>query len=193
MFCPAERSPTTSVLSPSLIPLGKSLVIGKMHSIAEAIVNHDSLADTVFKFFVERISLECGSLCRKTQELSPFRKIQLAAFQWTSFKEHLSAKAPLLLSLFSTIISHSDHRNKEKAHSAHYPGICMATAILLKERNREMCGVQSLISTTHTQTNRYIYKLQIQCTCICKNTTGLCTVESYWSEFELYGNTEPHG
>ena len=147
MLYPAKRSPTTSALPPSLIPLVKSLVIGKMHSVAEAIVNHDSLA---FKLYVEKISLECGSLCRKTQELSPFRKIpanQLAAFQWISLKEHLSAKAPLLLSLFSAIVSHSDHRNKKKADSAHYPGICMATTILLKERNREMCGVQSLIST----------------------------------------------
>ena len=162
-------------------------------------MNHDSLADTVFKLYVEKISLECGSLCRKTRELSPFRKIpadQLAAFQWTSFKEHLSAKAPLLLSLFSAIVSHSDHRNKEKAHSAHYPGICMATAILLKERNREMCGVQSLISTvlynSHTDKQVCIQATNT-ITCICRNTTGLCTVESYWSEFELYGNTEPHG
>lgn len=151
MFCPAKRAPTTSALSPSLIPLGKSLAIGKMPSIAEAIVNQESLADMVFKLYVEKMSVECGSLCRKdVNGLSPFRKIpadQLAAFEWISLKEHLSAKAPLLLSLFSAIVSHSDHRNKKKADSAHYAGICMATAILLKERNREMCGVQSLIST----------------------------------------------
>lgn len=167
-------------------------------------MNHDSLADMVFKLYVEKICLECGSLCRKTQEvkgLSPFQKIpanQLAAFQWISLKEHLSAKAPLLFSLFSSIVSHSDHRNKEKADSAHYPGICMATAILLEERNREMCGVQSLISTllynSHTDKQ------------VCVQGTGtytkinikiifsdLCTVESCWSLFELYRNTEPHG
>ena len=153
MSCPAKRTSTTSVLPLSLTHLGKSLVVGKIPSIAEAIAKHDSLAEMVFKLYAERISLECGSLCRKTQEvneLSPFRKIpvdQLAAFQWISLKGHLTAKAPLLLSLFSAIVSHSDHRNKQKADSAHYPGICMATAILLKERNREMCGVQSLIST----------------------------------------------
>jgi hypothetical protein len=100
---------------------------------------------------MDKISLECGSLCSKTHDgLSPFRKIpvdQLATFRQISLKEHLSTKAPLLLSLFSPTVSHSDHRNKEKADSAHYPSICMATAILLKERNREMCGIQSLIST----------------------------------------------
>ena len=75
MSCPAKRTSTTSVLPLSLTHLGKSLVVGKMPSIAEAIAKHDSLAEMVFKLYAERISLECGSLCRKTQEvneLSPF-------------------------------------------------------------------------------------------------------------------------
>ena len=33
-----------------------------------------------------------------------------------------------------------------KKDEQHMPGICMAVATLLKERNREMCGVQSIIS-----------------------------------------------
>ncbi len=33
-----------------------------------------------------------------------------------------------------------------KVGEAHFPGICSAAAILLKERNREMCGLQSLVS-----------------------------------------------
>ena len=49
---------------------------------------HDSLVDMVFKLYMEKISLEYGSLCHKTQEgkgLLPFRRIpadQFAAFQW---------------------------------------------------------------------------------------------------------------
>ena len=131
----------------------KTLVGGHVPSIAEAIVKHDSLAEMLFELYVDKISQECGSLCYRTQELnalSPFRKIpvdQVATFQWVSLIRHLSAKAPHLLSLFSAIVSHSDYRNKKKADSVHHPSICMATAILLKERNKEMCGVQSLIST----------------------------------------------
>ena len=40
----------------------------------------------------------------------------------------------------------NDHRNIIKVGAAHYPGICCAAAILLKERNHEMCGLQSLVS-----------------------------------------------
>ena len=82
------------------------------------------------------------------QTLSPFRKIgvdKLTDFQWKSFTQDLSVKAPIMLRLIS-IVAHSDHHNKKKVGSAHHPGICMAFAILLKERNRELCGVQSLIS-----------------------------------------------
>ena len=54
-------------------------------------------------------------------------------------------KAPTLLRLLSTIVQHNDHRNTSKRGDRHNPGISMAMAVLLKERNREMCGLQSLI------------------------------------------------
>ena len=50
------------------------------------------------------------------------------------------------LNLFTTITSFNDHRNKIKAGDFHLPGICSAVAVLIKERNREMCGLQSVIS-----------------------------------------------
>ena len=77
---------------------------------------------------------------------SPFRKVavdKFPMFQWKSLIEHLLSTAPTLFRLLSTISSHSDHRNKKKVDSAHYPGICMTAAVLLKERNREMCGVDA--------------------------------------------------
>ena len=40
-------------------------------------------------------------------------------------------QAPLLLQF---------HVNKKKGESAHYLSILMAVAVILKERNREMCG-----------------------------------------------------
>jgi len=33
---------------------------------------------------------------------------------------------------------------------AHYPGICITVAVFLKERNWEMCGMQSLISLLYS-------------------------------------------
>ena len=104
----------------------------------------------MFQLYLDRVELECSNLCqRSTDSFSPFRKIpvgKLTDFQWKSFTKDLSVKAPILLRLISSIVAHSDYRNKRKVGSAHDPGICMALAVLLKERNREMCGVQSLVS-----------------------------------------------
>lgn len=121
-----------------------------MPSVAEAIMKHKELADLVLQHFLDKIHSECSTLCQRSSiPHSPFRRITIDkfdTFQWKSCIEHLSLKAPTLLHLLSTIVSHSDHRNAKKVQSAHYPGICMTVAVLLKERNREMCGVQSLIS-----------------------------------------------
>lgn len=43
-------------------------------------------------------------------------------------------------------MSHTDHRNDMKLGEIHQPAICMAVAILLKERNQEMVGLQTCVS-----------------------------------------------
>ena len=58
----------------------------------------------------------------------------------------MERKSPILLRLLKRIVSHSDHRNEQKRADYHNPGICMSTAVLLKERNREIVGVQTHIS-----------------------------------------------
>ena len=55
-------------------------------------------------------------------------------------------KAPILSRITTSIVKHNDHRNGNKKGTHHIPGMCMAIAILLKERNREMRGIQSLLS-----------------------------------------------
>ncbi len=52
----------------------------------------------------------------------------------------------MLLQVLSTISSRNDHRNKLKPGRAHYPGICIAAALVLKERNQRMTGLQSVIA-----------------------------------------------
>ena len=44
------------------------------------------------------------------------------------------------------IVTANDKRKQTAVPGSHNPGLCMAVAILLKERNREMCGLQSIIS-----------------------------------------------
>ncbi len=71
---------------------------------------------------------------------------ELEEFQWDKFIGELQDKAPTLLQVLSTISSRNDHRNKLKSGRAHYPGICMAAALVPKERNQRMTGLQSVIA-----------------------------------------------
>ena len=102
----------------------------------------------MFLLFCNLVNTECSKLCQRSDQPT-FRKVPVsdyAAFQWEQFIDELRSKAPTLLQLFRTITSPNDHRNKHKSGSAHYPSIVMAAAILLKERNREMGGIQPLLS-----------------------------------------------
>ena len=65
-------------------------------------------------------------------------------------------------------------RNKHKRGDAQYPGLCTAVAILLKECNREMCGVQSYISSALFSTKIHkvcvfvcMYVCVYVCVCVC--------------------------
>ena len=105
------------------------------------------MKEAIIKLLLWELNDECTSLCRKTT-ISPFRTIpvdHLADFQWKDMVNDLQLKAPLLFTVLHSIVSRNDHRNAVKVGSAHYPGICSA-AVMLKERSREMCGLQSLIS-----------------------------------------------
>ena len=70
----------------------------------------------------------------------------MASNTWKVFISELESKAPTLLHLLTTLVSFNDRRNVSKVGTSHYPSICTAVAVLLKERNREMCGLQSLVS-----------------------------------------------
>ena len=63
------------------------------------------------------------------------------------FVADLKDNAPILLHILTAVASLSDHRNQIKVGSHHFPGISTAVAVLSKERNREMDGFQSVVST----------------------------------------------
>ena len=72
----------------------------------------------------------------------------------------ISSKAPWFLRILTKIACHSDSRNKKKVNKAHYPGICSDP-----ERNREMCGLQSLVSLLLFSAR--VPKLVCVCVCVC--------------------------
>ena len=112
---------------------------------------HNELRELLFLLFLDEVNSECSRLCQHKPEPSLFRKIptsKFGEFTWKVLADELRVKAPTLLRVLSTVASRNDHRNKKKVGDAHHPGICMAAAVVLKERNREMNGLQSLVSLT---------------------------------------------
>ena len=81
--------------------------------------------------------------------LSPFWHVPVTDLESFSFQDcvcQLQEKSPFLYHLIVSIVQQNDHRNKSKRGDSHIPGICTAVAIMLKERNNHMCGVQTYLS-----------------------------------------------
>ena len=146
----SKITPYSKTLPDEYTKLGKELVGGHLPSIAKAVVGHKQLYEQVLKLVLDKIDNECNELCRRqSSSLSLFRKApvtQTMEWDWKLVIDELENKAPTLLHVLITIASRSDHRNSKKLGNAHYPGIIMSAAVILKERNREMVGIQSLMS-----------------------------------------------
>ena len=148
MSTPSRAEPFTKELDIGLSYLGRSLAGGHLPTIAKAVLSHEGLKELIMLKVLDAIDQEASKLCQYNSP-SLFRKIKverLAEFSWGSCISELQSKAPILLRVLSTLASRNDHRNQHKKGAAHYPGICMAMATILKERNREMCGIQRLVS-----------------------------------------------
>ena len=123
------------------------------------------------------LDAELTELCKRNTP-SLFRSVPVDAmcyFEWNSCIEELLLKAPTFLKIITSLVSKNDHRNQSKCGSAHYPGICTAIAIILKERNREMCSIQTLLSlvmfTSRVQKQVSIYLIHVYA----RFTLKLCT------------------
>ena len=108
----------------------------------------EAVKDAIFTTFLESIHQECSVLCQAaiTSKLRNFPADALASFKWDDFIEELRSKSPLLLKVLTCIAVRNDHRNKKEVGSAHFAGIVTGAAVLLKERNTHVSGVQSLVS-----------------------------------------------
>ena len=128
----------------------RQLIGGHAPSIASVVMGMREVREALLSKFTDTISDECKSLCRNLPDhTSQFQSIpvaKLVEFTWVGLIEELEAKAPTLLHLIKAIVTHRDHQNRTKVGPAHYPGICAVAALLLKERNRTMCGLQPLVS-----------------------------------------------
>jgi len=104
--------------------------------------------EEVFKHFLRLIEDECGVLCKKSRP-SQFRHISvedLEKFEWLNLMEELKSKSPLLLKVLAHVVVRWDPQYETRSPSVYHPSIVTAAAILLKQRNREMCGLQTVFS-----------------------------------------------
>lgn len=155
------------MLSEENSKLGRALAGGHIPSVAKAVMGHKSLREAVILSVLDQLESECSKLCQKSNPPSLFCKVpvsEIKEFEWDNLIEEFKNKAPLFFQILCSVTSRNDHRNKSKHGRAHNPGICMAAAVVLKERNQKMTGVQSLISLTlfashvDKQVIRYLYQ-----------------------------------
>ena len=139
-------------MDPRLQKIARALAGGCLETIAKAVFTHTDLRELILVKVLHLVNEECATICRKTvgtDQASLFRRIPLATleeFKWDACVKELETNCPFLYRLFTTVVKYSDHRNKVKCGSRHIPGVCTSIAALLKERNREMCGVQTYVS-----------------------------------------------
>ena len=159
----SENSQYHCELQESLVKVGAALAGGHASSIAKAVFAHSQLREHILLKVLDLICEESATLCKRNPA-SSFRRIpidSLSMFCWEHYYKELDHKAPIL----SRMVKHNDHRNSKKKGTHHLPAVCMAIAILLKERNREMCGVQSLLSLVlfESHVQKRVCKLLLSC------------------------------
>ena len=142
----SSQPPTSRTLGEAEGKIAESLISGHVPTIALAIMQDDHLQEAAYTYLLKSLSQECSNLCQTSDGGSLFRRITVTALANNSYIGELKSKAPILLHTLFTLVSFNDRRNTKKVGDAHFPGICAAVAVLLKERNREMCGLQSLVS-----------------------------------------------
>ena len=120
------------IVSPDFEKVAKALAGGNTKSICRTLFANPLLRQEAVSKVSNMVYEECSLLCgTKAKPVSLFRHMSLETIS------ELNLKAPTLFRiLHSSIVTRSDTRNKHKKGDSHYPSMCTAVAILLKERNK---------------------------------------------------------
>ena len=148
MSTPSRSVPYSHELDDNLSKVGRALAGGNLSTISKLVLSHEDLREQILVRIMDEINRECACLCQRGDP-SVFRKIplqNLADFKWSICGDELQRKAPVLYRVFSKVVSSNNHRNQQKRGDQHLPGVCTAAAVLLKERSREMNGIQRMVS-----------------------------------------------
>ena len=124
------------------------LLGGHAPSIAMAVMCMEDVKECLYDLFISTINDECNKICQ-CSVISVFRNMsmnQAVDFKWSLLIIELKSKSPLVYSVLSSVVTRDDCRNTIKVRDSHNPGICMLAGVILKERNGEMCSLQSILS-----------------------------------------------
>ena len=115
---------------------------GKIGSVVKFALKDPSMKSEVISKVGDSMRKELKSFCSNTfnSVLVETSQAALEYFSWESMWQEMAKATPVIMSLFSTCLSHQADKAKLK------PIICMCTAILAKSRNPKLCLVQSIIS-----------------------------------------------
>jgi hypothetical protein len=144
---PSRITPFQKCLGEAEGKLARTLAGGQAHSIVHAAMRMAAVQEEAFNYFLHRIDAECLALCQNPSSL--FRHISvndMSELKWDSLVEELQSKAPLLLKMLTTVALRADHKCPRRLQTAHHPAVVTAASALLKQRNREMNGIQSVVS-----------------------------------------------
>ena len=183
MYSPSKRAVVTVNVSPELKKVTKALAGGNIQSISRAVFSNPRHRDEAVVQVSRIVDEECAVLCSKNP-VSLFRSMtleQAESFSWTQAVDELKTKAPTLYHILDLAVTHSSRRNKQKKGERQFPGLCMSVAILLKERNRMMCGIQSYVSSalfsSHIQkvcASVCVCMCECVCVCVCVRVCTAC-------------------
>ena len=168
MYSPKKGAEVITAVRPEFEKIVKPLAGGNVKFISRALFANPVLREEAVSKVSRTICEECSLLCKKNaQPVSLFHHMSLEqaeSFSWTQAILELSTKVPTLFKIIhNSVVTRGLVRNKYKRGDAQYPGLCPTVGILLKERNREMCGVQSYISSAlfstkiHKKVCVYVY------------------------------------
>ena len=160
MYSPKKGAEVITAVRPEFEKIVKALAGSNVKFICRALLANPDLREEAVSKVSCTICEECSLLCKKNaQPVSLFHHISLeqaGSFSLTQAILELSTKAPTLFKIIH--------------NSVVTRGLCTAVGILLKERNREMCGVQSYISSALFTTEMHKVCVYV---CVCVSVNGV--------------------
>ena len=139
----------SKIVPTSLQPIALALHQGNWQAVAQAVMKCHEVSSLVTDILLKRIQAECEQLCSSSRKslMRMSSPDDLESFSWHSLVSELKQKAPLLFAFLAAAGAPPRPRNVRKGatEKSRYPALCMAAAVLLKERCYAMSALQHLV------------------------------------------------